>query len=130
MAARAIQRLGPQLAKAALASRTFHCSHVDQGGGKWRVKQGFPVNPSMYGPLTDLPDWSFADGRPAPPMKRQLQRKEKNKEFARRVVQLSAEIDHGMEKWKAKQRQQEEMEKEKQVNRLQPKGNICSRASK
>ncbi|XP_033025452.1 39S ribosomal protein L52, mitochondrial-like [Lacerta agilis] len=123
MAACVARRLGPRLAKIASVSRTFHCSTVDQSGGAWRVKHGFPINPSHYGPLTDLPDWSFADGRPAPPMKNQLLRKEKNENLARRrVAMISTEMDQGVEKWKAKQNERERRAEEKRRNRLQPKG--------
>ncbi|XP_062993591.1 large ribosomal subunit protein mL52 [Elgaria multicarinata webbii] len=130
MAACVTQRLGPQLAKIVSVSRSFHCSTVDQVGGKWRVKQGLPINPSGFGPLTDLPDWSFADGRPAPPMKGQLRRQEKNKEFACRVAQISAEMDHGIQKWEAKQREHEQQAEEKRRNRLQPKGGLLQQPPK
>nr|XP_016852941.1 PREDICTED: 39S ribosomal protein L52, mitochondrial [Anolis carolinensis] len=122
MAVCVTQRIGSHLAKIASSARSFHCSAVDQAGGAWRVRQGFPVNPSEYGPLTDLPDWSFADGRPAPPMQGYLRRREKNAELARRVVMISAEIDSGMEKWEAKQREEEQKAQEKRRKRLQPKG--------
>lgn len=29
-------------------------------------RHGKPANPNAYGPLTDGPDYSFLDGRPAP----------------------------------------------------------------
>ncbi|XP_020665386.2 large ribosomal subunit protein mL52 [Pogona vitticeps] len=130
MAACVTQRLRPHLAKLTFVSRNLHCSTVDQSCGPWRVKHGLPVNPSMHGPLTDLPDWTFADGRPAPPMKRQLLRKEKNKELARRVVMLSKEIDHGIEKWEARQREKKQEEEAKQLNKLQPKGGFLPRTPK
>ncbi|XP_060636032.2 large ribosomal subunit protein mL52 isoform X2 [Anolis sagrei] len=124
------QRIGSHLAKIASATRSIHCSAVDQAGGEWRVRQGFPVNPSEFGPLTDLPDWSFADGRPAPPMKGYLRRREKNAELARRVVEISAEIDRGMEKWEAKQREAEQAAQEKRRNRLQPKAYFVPETAK
>ncbi|KAJ7313114.1 hypothetical protein JRQ81_004384 [Phrynocephalus forsythii] len=130
MAACVTQRLRPHLAKMASMSRNFNSSTVDQAGGPWRVKQGLPVNPSLFGPLTDLPDWSFADGRPAPPMKGQLRRKKENEERARRIVLISKEIDHGMEKWEARQREKEQEEEKKRLNKLQPKGGIVSRTPK
>ncbi|XP_042332361.1 39S ribosomal protein L52, mitochondrial [Sceloporus undulatus] len=130
MAACVTRRLGPHLAKSAAAIRCFHCSTVDQAGGKWRVRQGLPVNSSQFGPLTDLPDWSFADGRPAPPMKGYLSRQEKNAELARRVAMISAEMDHGIEKWEAQQREQERQAQEKRCNRLQPKGNFFPETAK
>ncbi|XP_054851021.1 39S ribosomal protein L52, mitochondrial [Eublepharis macularius] len=122
MASCVTRKLGSQLTKIALVSRSLHCSTAYQAGKLWRLKQGLPWNGSQYGPITDLPDWSFADGRPAPPMKGYLRRQEKNREFARRVAKLSSEIDHGMEKWKAKQREEEQEAEAKQSNRLQPKG--------
>ncbi|XP_017203681.3 large ribosomal subunit protein mL52 isoform X4 [Oryctolagus cuniculus] len=62
--------------------RRLHCSALARAGGQWRLQQGRAANPSDYGPLTELPDWSFADGRPAPPMKGQLRRKAEREKFA------------------------------------------------
>ncbi|KAL8177224.1 UNVERIFIED_CONTAM: hypothetical protein K2H54_043496 [Gekko kuhli] len=121
---------GSQLTKIALASRSFHCSSVDQAGGPWRLKHALPENGSQYGPMTDLPDWSFADGRLAPPMKGYLRRKEKNAEFVRRIAMITSEIDHGMKKWEAKVREKEREAEEKRHNRLQPKGGILPLAPK
>ncbi|XP_060111385.1 large ribosomal subunit protein mL52 [Heteronotia binoei] len=124
MASCVMKKLGSQLTKIALASRSFHCSTADQTGIKWRLKHALAENGSQYGPMTDLPDWSFADGRPAPPMKGYLRRQEKNREFARRVAMIASEMDRGMEKWETKQRERERQAKEKYRNRLQPKGGI------
>ncbi|XP_074874563.1 large ribosomal subunit protein mL52 [Buteo buteo] len=57
--------------------------------GQWRVAQGFAPSTAGYGPLRDLPDWSFVDGRPAPLWKGQLRRLEENEALARRAVKLS-----------------------------------------
>uniref|UniRef100_A0A8D0B5H6 Large ribosomal subunit protein mL52 n=1 Tax=Salvator merianae TaxID=96440 RepID=A0A8D0B5H6_SALMN len=124
MAACGIWRLGSQLAKTAATSRNFHCSPRDWAGAAWRIKHGFPVNPSIYGPTTDLPDWSFADGRPAPPLKGQTRRREKNEVFARRVAMISAEMDHALEKWEAKQKANEEAAEKKLHKKLKPKGHL------
>ncbi|XP_048218751.1 39S ribosomal protein L52, mitochondrial isoform X4 [Perognathus longimembris pacificus] len=62
--------------------RRLHCGASARAGSQWRLKQGLAASPSGYGPLTELPDWSFADGRPAPPMKGQLRRKAQREEFA------------------------------------------------
>lgn len=32
----------------------------------WRRDRRLPKNPTSSGPLTDLPDYSFTDGRPVP----------------------------------------------------------------
>nr|XP_023477780.1 39S ribosomal protein L52, mitochondrial isoform X5 [Equus caballus] len=62
--------------------RRLHCSPAARAGSQWRVHQGLAANPSGYGPLTELPDWSYADGRPAPPMKGQLRRQAQREKFA------------------------------------------------
>ncbi|XP_042542309.1 39S ribosomal protein L52, mitochondrial isoform X5 [Dipodomys spectabilis] len=62
--------------------RRLHGGVSARAGSLWRLQQGLAANPSGYGPLTELPDWSFADGRPAPPMKGQLRRKAQREKFA------------------------------------------------
>ncbi|XP_048969535.1 39S ribosomal protein L52, mitochondrial isoform X3 [Canis lupus dingo] len=62
--------------------RRLHGSVAARAGSQWRLQQGLAANPSGYGPLTELPDWSYADGRPAPPMKGQLRRKAQREKFA------------------------------------------------
>ncbi|XP_037358931.1 39S ribosomal protein L52, mitochondrial isoform X5 [Talpa occidentalis] len=62
--------------------RRLHCCAAARAGSPWRLQQGLAPNPSGYGPLTELPDWSYADGRPAPPMKGQLRRKAQREKFA------------------------------------------------
>ncbi|XP_055471618.1 39S ribosomal protein L52, mitochondrial isoform X1 [Psammomys obesus] len=102
--------------------RRLHCSVAARAGGQWRLQQGLAANPSGYGPLTELPDWSFADGRPAPPMKGQLRRKAQREKLARRVVLLTQEMDAGLQAWKLRQQKLEEERKQK--NPLKPKGTL------
>nr|XP_040132258.1 39S ribosomal protein L52, mitochondrial isoform X1 [Ictidomys tridecemlineatus] len=92
-------------------------------GSGWQPVEtpGLAANPSGYGPLTELPDWSYADGRPAPPMKGQLRRKTQREEFARRVVLLSQEMDAGIQAWQLRQQKLQEEER-KQKNALKRKG--------
>lgn len=33
---------------------------------KWREERGLARNPNTHGPLTNLPDYTFMDGRPTP----------------------------------------------------------------
>uniref|UniRef100_UPI001293EE99 large ribosomal subunit protein mL52 n=1 Tax=Lonchura striata TaxID=40157 RepID=UPI001293EE99 len=42
--------------------------------GQWREAQGLSPSTSGPGPLRDLPDWSFSDGRPSPPWRGQIRR--------------------------------------------------------
>ncbi|XP_064331602.1 large ribosomal subunit protein mL52 isoform X2 [Phalacrocorax carbo] len=61
--------------------------------GQWRVEQGFAPSTAGFGPLRDLPDWSFVDGRPAPLWKGQLRRLQENEALARRAVKLSQVLE-------------------------------------
>ncbi|XP_059771617.1 large ribosomal subunit protein mL52 isoform X2 [Balaenoptera ricei] len=102
--------------------RRLHCGAAARAGSQWRLRQGLAANPSDYGPLTELPDWSYADGRPAPPMKGQLRRKAQREKFARRVVLLSQEMDAGLQAWQLRQQEKLQEEERKQQNALKPKG--------
>ncbi|KAF6351844.1 mitochondrial ribosomal protein L52 [Rhinolophus ferrumequinum] len=102
--------------------RRLHCSAAVRAGSQWRLQQGLAASPSGYGPLTELPDWSYADGRPAPPMKGQLRRKAQREKFARRVVLLSQEMDAGLQAWQLRQQEKFQEEERKRKNALKPKG--------
>jgi large subunit ribosomal protein L52 len=41
-----------------------------------------PQNPNAYGPLTDGPDFSYLDGKPAPPGMKQLKKMFRQQELA------------------------------------------------
>ncbi|XP_050652594.1 39S ribosomal protein L52, mitochondrial isoform X2 [Macaca thibetana thibetana] len=109
------------LATVLFSVRRLHCGAAAWAGSQWRLQQGLAANPSGYGPLTDLPDWSYADGRPAPPMKGQLRRKAEREKFARRVVLLSQEMDTGLQTWQLRQQKLQE-EQRKKENALKSKG--------
>ncbi|XP_003420981.1 large ribosomal subunit protein mL52 [Loxodonta africana] len=102
--------------------RRLHCSAAALAGSQWRLQQGLAANPSGYGPLTELPDWSYADGGPAPPMKCHLRRKAQREKFARRVVLLSQEMEAGLQAWQLRQQQKLQEEERRQKNALKPKG--------
>ncbi|KAI1888630.1 hypothetical protein AGOR_G00187130 [Albula goreensis] len=103
-------------------SRSLYLSAAAQAGSQWRVQHGLARSGSEYGPLTDLPDWSFADGRPAPPLKGQERRKGEREKFARRVVSLSSEVDRGMERWRERKEDEKAREEKKMSLQLKPKG--------
>ncbi|XP_030174546.1 39S ribosomal protein L52, mitochondrial isoform X6 [Lynx canadensis] len=78
-----------------LSVRKLHSSVAARAGSQWRLQQGLAANPSGYGPLTELPDWSYADGRPAPPMKGQLRRKAQREKFAVSETSCTAVTGNG-----------------------------------
>ncbi|KAM9645309.1 large ribosomal subunit protein mL52 [Trichechus inunguis] len=101
--------------------RRLHCSSAARAGSQWRLQQGLAANPSGCGPLTELPDWSYADGGPAPLMKGQLLRKAQREKFARRVVLLSQEMEAGLQAWQYRRQQKLQEEEKRQKNALKPK---------
>ncbi|XP_074150336.1 large ribosomal subunit protein mL52 isoform X1 [Sminthopsis crassicaudata] len=105
-----------------LGVRRLHLSVAGRAGSAWRIQQGLAASPSGYGPLTELPDWSYADGRCAPPMKGQLHRKAQREKLARRIVLLSQEMDAGLKKWEQQQQEKRQEEENRQQNMLKPKG--------
>ncbi|XP_072544901.1 large ribosomal subunit protein mL52 [Salminus brasiliensis] len=106
------------------AVRPFSSTCVTHAGKKWRLENGLAWTGSEYGPLTDLPDWSFADGRPAPPLKGQVRRQKERAEFARRAVDLNAEVDQGIDTWKAKKEQEERAKEHLKSTMFKPKGKM------
>ncbi|XP_058709193.1 large ribosomal subunit protein mL52 isoform X2 [Poecile atricapillus] len=61
--------------------------------GQWRESFGLSPSPSGPGPLRDLPDWSFADGRPSPPWRGQLRRLREQRELVCRALALSRSLE-------------------------------------
>ncbi|XP_073693705.1 large ribosomal subunit protein mL52 [Garra rufa] len=110
--------------------RPFSSSCVTLAGKKWRLENGLARCGSEYGPLTDLPDWSYADGRPAPPLKGQIRRQKQREEFARRAVYLSAEVDEGMKRWQEKKEAEKQKEEHVKSLLLKPKGNLLLKNKK
>ncbi|XP_030609182.1 large ribosomal subunit protein mL52 [Archocentrus centrarchus] len=106
------------------STRRFSTTCGVQAGEKWRKEHGLARSGTEYGPLTDLPDWSFADGRPAPPMKGQLRRRQEREALARRIVMLNSEVDRGVEAWREKQEEAKRMEEHKKSLLLKPKGKL------
>lgn len=94
---------------------------IDQ---KWRASKGLPENPNAFGPLTNMPDYTFLDGRTTPMGSNQKKRLIKQQEIAAKIVELSGELEF------AKQRHEKlksEAQAEKQrilQNKLKPKGQL------
>lgn len=105
---------------------SLHTSAICQAGGKWRQQQGLPRAGTEYGPLTDTPDWSYADGRPGPPSKGALKRKDQQRELAIRIDQLAEEVLSGKERYRLSLKALEEKELDRQSRQLKPKGIAAS----
>uniref|UniRef100_A0A665V503 Large ribosomal subunit protein mL52 n=1 Tax=Echeneis naucrates TaxID=173247 RepID=A0A665V503_ECHNA len=106
------------------SSRQLSTTCGVQAGEKWRKQHGLARSGTEYGPLTDLPDWSYADGRPAPPMKGHLRRRQEREVTARRIVMLNAEMDRGINMWKERQDEAKRAEEHKKSLLFKPKGKL------
>ncbi|KAH8254680.1 hypothetical protein KR032_011616 [Drosophila birchii] len=113
---------------------------IDQ---KWRADKGLPENPNAFGPLTNMPDYTFLDGRTTPlgvgiPSKycmnscltrialqsNQKRRLLKQQEIASKIVELSGELEFAKQRH---ERLKAEAAAEKQriiQNKLKPKGHL------
>ncbi|XP_060063107.1 large ribosomal subunit protein mL52-like [Ylistrum balloti] len=119
----------PREATRNLSSTSVTCKHFytewkkSRFGGEWRIKQGKAMDGLTYGPLTDLPDYTYLDGRPTPLSKGQLRRREMNKEMAKNAMKMLKELD--LTKTAYMEKQQKRKEKKRQSkNRvdMKPKG--------
>merc|ERR1712189_35590 len=69
-----------------LPKRDFTCCMPALAGQKFRISQGKARDSLQYGPLTDLPDWTYLDGT-LPPISRSKVARQKNRiEVSNRVV--------------------------------------------
>nr|AII98118.1 BLTX812 [Nephila pilipes] len=102
------------------------CLVLQESVANWRLRQKLPAKGREYGPLTDLPDWSYADGRPAP-LSEACKRKIKlNQEYLDQIIKLTKEVDKCKELNQLKAAREEENRKKAIQNRLKPKGLVFS----
>ncbi|XP_057332409.1 39S ribosomal protein L52, mitochondrial [Microplitis mediator] len=106
-----------------VSSNKFHVSSVQQLDQKWRKKNRLTMNPNAFGPLTNYPDYSYADGRPSPFGVRQLGRINKQRNIFAKIEKLSGEIDYAVERYNRIQNDIAEKRKNIIDNKLKPKGN-------
>ena len=85
------------LAVRSLVGSGFHSSSTAVAGENYRLRHGLARSGNEYGPLTDVPDWSFADGRTAPVSKAQKHRNKRQYAIGLRIKTLLNEIDNAKE---------------------------------
>ncbi|XP_053963118.1 39S ribosomal protein L52, mitochondrial [Anastrepha ludens] len=102
--------------------RQFSCTVMRALDYKWREQRGLPENPNAFGPLTNLPDYSFLDGRPTPLGANQKRRLKKQQEIAAKILTLSNELDFAKKRY-ARIQAEKAAEKENVLKgKLKPKG--------
>ncbi|XP_058833748.1 large ribosomal subunit protein mL52 [Topomyia yanbarensis] len=84
----------------------------------------FLRNFNKSGPLTDLPDYSYIDGKIVPLGANQKKRILQQRELATKIVTLSKEMDFALERYNRLQKKQQ-FEKQAIIdNKLKPKGHL------
>ena len=112
--------------------RNFHASEIRTfyQEVKWRKEKGLPKNHNSFGPLTNLPDYSFKDGRPVPFGTNQKKRFDEQKLKLQKIKQYVGEIDYAVERY---ERIMQDKIKQRQIlleSKLKPKGDLLIESSK
>ena len=88
------QQQQQQLQQRAWQSRRYiHLSTTTLAGQKDRLSRGLSRSGTEFGVLTDSPDWSYADGTPAPPTPSRMKRARNQLSVQMRIKQLLDEVD-------------------------------------
>ncbi|XP_033096276.1 39S ribosomal protein L52, mitochondrial-like [Anneissia japonica] len=103
-------------------ARLFQTAVPVAAGRAWRESQGHARTGTEYGPLTDLPDWSFADGRPAPDNRSIIDRRETQRKIAERVNMLAKEMMAAVENTKNKEIKEKQEHELRESKKLKAKG--------
>lgn len=98
-----------------IAHGTFHTT-------KWRRDNKLPYNPTSFGPLTNLPDYSFKDGRVVPFGCNQKKRIDEQRNNLIKIKQLVGEIDMAVERHKLRLEQAAMMNQRIIDGKLKEKG--------
>ncbi|XP_015110021.1 39S ribosomal protein L52, mitochondrial [Diachasma alloeum] len=104
------------------AMKEIHTTTVTRLDQSWRQKKRLPENPNAFGPLTNLPDYSYTDGRPTPFGVRMLNRINKQREILKKVRQLTSEVDFAVKRHERIQREKKEHRERVLDSKLKPKG--------
>lgn len=106
------------------STRQFSCTMIRALDRKWRERRGLPENPNAFGPLTNLPDYSFLDGRPTPLGSNQKRRLKKQQEIAGKIVTLSGELDFAKKRYARMQAEEAATRENVIKSKLKPKGHL------
>ncbi|XP_034940490.1 39S ribosomal protein L52, mitochondrial [Chelonus insularis] len=107
-----------------IKAKGFHASASRLLDQDWRRIKGLPSNPNAFGPLTNLPDYSFTDGRPVPFGVKQYLRIQKQRKYFEKITKLVKEIDFAVENHERRTQEAEEKRRKIIENKLKPKGQM------
>ncbi|EDW73835.1 uncharacterized protein Dwil_GK19668 [Drosophila willistoni] len=94
---------------------------IDQ---KWREDKSLPQNPNAFGPLTNLPDYSFLDGRPTPLGSNQKKRLLRQQEIAAKIVELNGELEFAKKRHESLKAKAAADKQRILSSKLKPKGHL------
>ncbi|XP_074646560.1 large ribosomal subunit protein mL52-like [Tubulanus polymorphus] len=107
----------------------FSTSSSYQAGGKWRESHGLPSNHNQFGPLTDLPDWSYLDGRPTPIGGGQRKRMESNIDIGKQILNGLEDIERAEKMYEARINNNKKRRQDILNGKLKKKGNHLNNKS-
>ncbi|XP_055378372.1 39S ribosomal protein L52, mitochondrial [Condylostylus longicornis] len=81
-------------------------------------------NPNSFGPLTNLPDYTYMDGRPTPLGCNMKKRLDKQKEIAKKIVDLNKELAFAKDRHIRLQKEKSELIEKQVAAQLKPKGHL------
>ncbi|KAL3859172.1 hypothetical protein ACJMK2_009404 [Sinanodonta woodiana] len=90
-------------------------------GAVYRLKRGQAINKTRYGPLTDLPDFTFLDGRPTPLAPGQKRRLDEKKQMTTVIMKMLHEMDSAETYFKEKQMEEKQHREEIISKKFKPK---------
>lgn len=91
---------------------------------KWREENNLCKNPNAFGPLTNLPDYTFMDGRPTPLGVRQMKRILVQRDIANKIVTFSKELDFAKERCIKLKKEDADRKESIIKNKLKSKGHL------
>ncbi|CAL1279415.1 unnamed protein product [Larinioides sclopetarius] len=94
--------------------------------GGWRLRKGLPARGREYGPITDCPEWSYADGRPAPLQEARKRKIKLQKEYLDNIIKCTKEVDKCIDLNHQKAAKEESLRRNAIQNRLKRKGETFS----
>lgn len=101
----------------------FSTTYAVRSNIEWRTLQKLPPNPMDRGILTDGTDYIFLDGRPTPFGTKQKRKLLLQREYAKKIVELSESLDKAKEEYAKKSEEKCEETKRILNRKLKPKGN-------
>ncbi|KAL5286791.1 Mrpl52 family protein [Megaselia abdita] len=82
------------------------------------------VNPNRFGPLTNLPDYSFMDGRPTPMGSNQFKRYKTQREMVEKIITINEELEFAKERHSKNLAAKAEAKQKIISDKLKPKGHL------